>query len=414
LKMDAGIISIGNELILGELVDTNAAFLSQELYQLGAEVRFHVTVGDDRARLAEAVEISSRNADLILMTGGLGPTRDDITRHAISDAVGKPLELHEPSLKRLRRFFARRGRTMPEANAIQAMFPKGAVVIPNDRGTAPGFRIKLGKCHLVAMPGVPPEMKYMFRKYVRSFIRKLPAPRSPIATKTLVCFGIPESTIGQAIHDLMNPEGNPTVGTQASGGVIALRIVARGDDRRNLIRRAERRIRKELGDTIFGVGGTTLQEAVAKLLEKFNMTIAVAESCTGGLIGDLLTDVPGISRFLLEDIVAYSNESKVKRLGVPAREIQRFGAVSKEVAIAMARGVKRRSGADIGLSTTGIAGPTGATPTKPVGLVHIGLAIDSDVFHRELRLSGDRITIKNRAAKYALDFLRLHLLERSA
>jgi nicotinamide-nucleotide amidase len=358
------------------------------------------------------VREAAGRADLVVVTGGLGPTEDDLTRHGVAAAAGLPLDLDEDSLEHIEERFRRHGRSMPARNRIQAMVPQGARVLPNSQGTAPGFVVRCGDAHVAVLPGVPLEMETMFRAHLVPYIQDLPIERQAIRVERLRLFGMPESLVNERIASLMARTANPLIGLLVTEGVITVKLTATcrtEAEAAAAIRPAREEARKLLGDAVFGAGDETLQDAIAGLLERHQKTLAVAESCTGGLVGHYLTEVPGISRVLLEDLVTYSNEAKVELLHVPWETIQAVGAVSEEVAAAMAAGVRRRAKADIGLSTTGIAGPTGAGPHKPVGLVYTGLATDQVTRVERLKLVGDRQVVKDRAAKSALNMLRLHL-----
>jgi len=412
--MKAEILSIGSELVLGELVDTNAAYISERLRGIGVQVGFHTTVGDAEEDLCRALGAACERADLVVATGGLGPTRDDITRQAVARLCGVALELDEKALEEIRALFKSRTREMPERNKVQALFPHGARVIRNEVGTAPGFCIAHGRSEIITMPGVPSEMKRMLESWVLPYVREKIPDAEVIVTRDLRCFGVPESELGEKLHDLMDPTRNPYVATQASQAVITLRIVARAASERDavpLLNETAEELRRRIGSPIFGEGRYGLEIGVADLLDRTGMTLAVAESCTGGLIGHWLTNVPGISKHLLEDVVAYSNRAKSEILGVPSELIERVGAVSEEVARAMAEGVRARAGADLGLSTTGIAGPGGATEGKPVGLVYVAVTSSRGTTCEKLHRWGDREQIKDRSAKGALDLLRRELLK---
>jgi len=412
--MKAVILSVGDEVLCGEVVDTNAAWLAERLTEMGIEVVRHGTVGDVEEEIEEAVRDAARRTHLVVVSGGLGPTEDDLTRHALAKAAGAPLELHEGSLVQIEERFRRHGRRMSARNRIQAMIPAGATVLPNSEGTAPGFIVRCGETHVAVLPGVPREMKAMFENHLAPFIQALPIERWAVRIERLQLFGMPESLVNQIIRHLMRRGANPLVGIRVSDGVITVKLTATGRTEREaaeIIRPAWEEARRALGDAVFGGRDDTLEEVVARLLERHSKTIGVAESCTGGLIGHWLTQVSGISRFFLEDLVTYSNEAKVELLGVPAKTIEAVGAVSEEVAAAMAEGVRRRAKADLGLSTTGIAGPTGGSPEKPVGLVYVGLATEAGTEVKRLQLVGARAVIKDRAAKSALNLLRLRLQE---
>jgi nicotinamide-nucleotide amidase len=413
--MDAGIISVGTELVTGQCVDTNAAWLSQQLTRRGVQVVRHVTVGDDKERIRDAISNALGGLGLVIITGGLGPTPDDVTRHAIAAAIGQPLEENAEALASLRAMFERWERKLHESNLIQALIPAGCIVLPNARGTASGIGYRRADTRLFALPGVPAEMEAMFEAAV---VPSLPAQkRSACARSTrLLCFGISEARLGELLADLMVHGRNPSVGTTASGAVLSVRLNAHGQDEseaeRLLIADAAE-IHRRLGRVVFAEGEETLQGAVAKLLVQQGMTVATAESCTGGLIAKRLTDIPGSSAYFLRGFVVYANEAKTDLLGVPSALMEAEGTVSESVARAMASGCRSAADTDFALSITGIAGPTGGNPPeKPVGLVYIGLADNVGVSVRRFLLGEhlSRDEIRDRACKTALNMLRLRLL----
>ncbi|MGD1000134.1 MAG: competence/damage-inducible protein A [Candidatus Brocadiia bacterium] len=409
--MNAEVLSIGSELMAGRIADTNAAFLSEQLQLLGFDVVRHTTVGDRRADIRAAIEEIAPRADLVLVTGGLGPTRDDPTRESFAAACGADLVEDPESTRRIREMFAARHAPVGPSNLSQAYFPRGGEVLRNSTGTAAGFAVRLGRCRFFCMPGVPSEMKVMFRESVEPQLRSA-AGRATLV-RSLHIFGLGESTVGERLFDLMAEDHNPEVATQVHDGLITLRLTATDSGEAAARRRldeAETQVRARLGSTIFGADETaTLQAAVAALLQRTGLKVAFAESCTGGELSARLTDVPGISAFLLESAVTYSNESKIRRLGVPPEVIEREGAVSAATAEAMARGMRATSGADVALGVTGIAGPDGGTAAKPVGLVYIALADAAGARVEEAHFRGTRQQIKDRAAKSGLNMLRLYL-----
>ena len=412
--MKAQIISTGTELTIGQAVDTNSAWLSQQLAALGIECAGHMALPDDQAAITSAITIASREAEVVLVTGGLGPTPDDLTRFALADALGVEVRLDAASLAQIEEYFRRLRRPMAETNRLQAMFPIGATPIANTCGTAPGMRVRLNRAEVFVMPGVPNEMKVMFDRDIRSALA--PGGGAVILQHTLRTFGMPEAEIGDRLSDLMRRGRNPAVGTGAADLIIAIRINARGANEaeaRRLLEADAAEVRARMGNAVFGEGDDTLADAVARLLISRHKTIATAESCTGGLIGVRLTDVPGSSAYFIQGFVTYANEAKQRLLGVPAEMIAAHGAVSAEVAEAMATGCRRLAGTDYALSATGIAGPTGGTAEKPVGLVYVGLAHESGTIVKELRVGPTmpRAAIRDRTAKIALNLLRLHLLE---
>jgi nicotinamide-nucleotide amidase len=305
---------------------------------------------------------------------------------------------------------------MPERNRIQAMMPQGALILPNPNGTAAGFIVEVAEAAVAALPGVPHEMRAMFAEQVEPFLRKLPIPRKATRVERLRTFGLPESAVNEAISHLMERTANPLVGLLVSEGIITVKLTAAAESEDQAVRLIEpvrQEVQRILGPAIYGQEEATLEETVGVLLAERRKTLAVAESCTGGLIGHLLTNVPGISAVFLEGIVAYSNDAKIDVLGVSAKSLAAEGAVSKRVAASMARGARKRSGADFGLATTGIAGPTGGTEEKPVGLVYFGLATPEETLVERVQFVGARTIVKDRAARFALNMLRLHLLGQS-
>ena len=412
--MNAITISIGTELTSGQTVDTNAAWLSQRLAEIGVPVLMHVTAPDELECIRGEIERACELAEVVLVSGGLGPTEDDLTRQALAAAMGVGLELRTEFVEQIRAFFVARGRGMPEANVVQARFPVASEAIANTCGTAPGIRAALKRATVFVMPGVPREMQEMFRRDVLPIL----APRAGQAVllnKVLWCYGAGESDIGQIIGDLMQRGRNPMVGTTAQQTVIGVRIHAHGRTRsegQRLLDEVAAEVRRRLGILVFGEDEDTLSDAVARLLTRQGKTVSTAESCTAGLVAKSLTDVAGSSTYFLEGVVTYSNQAKTRLLGVPGELIARHGAVSRPVAEAMAANCRRLSGSDYAIGVTGIAGPTGGTPAKPVGLVYIGVADEKGCQVSEHRL-GEQLTrgeVRDRAGKAALNRLRLRLL----
>ncbi len=411
----AWIVSIGTELTLGQSVDTNAAWLAQQLAGLGIRGERHVTVPDDLSAIADALAQAADACDLIIATGGLGPTVDDLTRQALAEAAGVELEIDPASLARIRAFFERRRRAFPERNQVQALIPRGGRAIENLCGTAPGIFIELNGTPCYALPGVPFEMKEMFTRDLLPHVRAAAAGRA-LRQRRLNCFGLGESDVGEHLRDLMAPDRNPQIGTTAELGVIGVRINAQADTAEMgdaLLDQTEAEIRTRLGKTVFGREDDTLASVVGQQLVARGETLGTAESCTGGLIAKMLTDTPGSSAYFVGGAVTYSNELKQQLLGVPAETLARFGAVSAPVAQAMAHGARDRLASTYALAVTGIAGPDGGTTDKPVGLVFFGLATPVGVTVREIRFGSDspREVIRARAAHAALNLLRLELVD---
>lgn len=412
--MNARIISIGTELTLGQTVDTNAPWIAQQLAGVGIACRGHVTVPDDRDAIRDAMTSCVRDADLVVITGGLGPTPDDLTREALAAALDSELRLDRASLDRIEAYFRERNRDMPPANRCQAMIPERSIPIENTCGTAPGIGARLGTADLFALPGVPSEMKIMFERDVRPTLRSS-GGQAVIRQNVLHTFGISEADVGQELADLMARDRNPCVGTSAADLVISIRINGHGATPQAadaLVESDAAEVRRRLGQHVFGDGSDTPAVAVGRLIRELGRTVAVAESCTAGLLAKRLTDVPGASAYFLEGMVVYSNAAKVRQLEVPSDLIEAHGAVSEEAARTMAVHCRRLSGADYALSVTGIAGPAGGTPAKPVGLVYVGLATPTSVQIRELHLGSTltRRQIRDRTVKIALHMLRLELL----
>jgi len=413
--MKVTIISTGEELVRGETPDTNASFIARALDERGFVVVRLLTIGDDARQLEEELLRTTEDSEAVLITGGLGPTADDRSRRAIATALDADLVLDEESADHVRAVLGCRGREPGPSHLRQAMFPQGARIFPNPCGTARGFACKAEGAWIVAMPGVPGEMKAMFEQSVLPFLLEELRPDEYAAVRTVSLFGIPESEADSRIADLTAEGRNPSVAPTVRGGIVRLTVRARSAERQKAEQMADKdvsTIRERFGNAVFGCGEATLAESVSALLEEQGLTVSVAESCTGGLVGDMLSDVEGISRFFLGGVVAYSNEVKVKELGVPPEQIAEFGAVSPQVASAMAEGVCSSTGAQVGVSTTGICGPTGGTPQKPVGLVYVGTCVAGDTAVQRLQLRGNRRRIKERAAGHALNALRLALLRR--
>lgn len=414
--MKAAILSIGSEVALGRIADTNAAWLSRRLIELGCEVARHTAVPDERGEILRALACVAEGADAVVITGGLGPTQDDMTRELVAEHCGVGLAEHAAAGEHLRAFFRRIGRPMSPSNMRQAMLPDGARALPNPRGTAFGFAVSCNGADFYALPGVPAEMRAMFEAEVAPALAAKAS--SGIALRQLRVFGAGESTVGELLGDLMRRGANPDVGTQVEQGAITVRVLARAETREEAQAladaTAEEAMRRLGDDLVFGEGEEEIEEAVARLMERSGLTLAAAESCTGGLVSSLLTDVPGASQWFLEGVVAYSNQCKVSRLGVPEGLIAEKGAVSPEVAEAMVAGMRGRSGADVAVALTGIAGPGGAVPGKPVGLVYVAVADAQGVSVERFQCSGQRTDVKRRAARHALNMVRLRVKRRLA
>lgn len=418
--MQAVILSIGDELALGQTVDTNTAYLAAKLAELGMWTLYHQTMADDQALIAGAITRATDSAELVLITGGLGPTRDDLTRQALAQAMGVELKEDAQSLEAINAFFSGRGKALTEANRVQALLPDGSEGIPNAKGTAPGIQAAMGKAMVFVMPGVPFEMRAMYDTSVLPAITGNAGVGPAILTTKVNTFGLGESSVGQLIGDLMDRDRNPTVGTTVANGIVSVRIRSEFTDAieaRTHLDATVKEVEQRLGPIVFGRDEQTIAGTLLDVLRNRKLMIATAESCTGGLIGKMLTDVAGSSDVYAGGWVTYTNEMKQAMLGVSAEVIDTHGAVSGQTVCAMAAGALERSGADIALSVSGIAGPGGGTPDKPVGTVWLGLASRTngdrpDVRAIRVKFPGGRPQVRTRAAMCALQMARLHLANR--
>ncbi len=410
--MRAEIIATGTELLTGGSLDTNSLFLSEELLIVGLQTAFKTVVGDDEKDMEEAVRRALERVDAVIITGGLGPTDDDITRKVIAKIMKKRLVLNEDALAAIHARLAGRGREIPAVNDRQALIPAGARILPNPAGTAPGFYIDDEGPLLAVLPGVPREMKAMYEEGLRPVLQERYGRKAFIRRRVLRTCGIWESAVNQSIQDIIR-RGEPVIGLSAKTTGVDIRIIARAanaEQAQLLADRTESAIREKIGDAVYGVDGMEIEEVIGALLKQRRLTLAVAESCTGGMVGGRITNVAGSSEYFERGAVVYSNEAKTEMLGVPQNLLERHGAVSSEVAAAMARGIRDAAHADLGLSVTGIAGPGGGTEKKPVGLVYIGLASPQGVKTAEHRFLGNREQIRARASQMALDMVRRHLI----
>ena len=412
----AEIVTIGTEILLGDLVDTNTAWLSQRLANLGVGIYRHTTVGDNRERIVAGIKEAAARADLVITTGGLGPTSDDLTNEALSLVTGRQMVEYPEAREHVDEMFRKFGRKPTANNYKQAVFPEGTTLIPNPQGTAMGALLEADGALFATLPGVPSEMKGMFEETLEPLIRN--RTEGSIVSKTLWFAGIGESALAEQVQDFLDAT-DPTVAPLAGQGKVRLRITTRAatpEEAEKRMAPVEREILARLGDYYFGEGDETLESAVGRLLKENGATLALAESCTGGLLAKRLTDVAGSSAYFKEGLVTYSNESKERLLGVPKEMLLEHGAVSEIVARKMADGVRKLAGSDYGLSVTGIAGPDGGTEEKPVGLVFIGLSDSEGTFAERLDLSAwarSREAIRERSANRAFDLLRLRLEERN-
>lgn len=405
--MTCAVLSIGTELTRGELLNLNASWLSAGLTDLGFEVMEQCVVDDDKSRVVAALDRLARAVKVIVCTGGLGPTTDDLTSEAVAKALGVGLVRDDASLDHIRRRFERLGRTMSESNAKQADFPRGATILPNPVGTAPGFMVELHGAQAFFMPGVPSEMHRMFDDHVTPRIREIaPSDSHQIRFRT---FGLPESVVGERLSGVEGAFPGVTIGYRAHFPEIEVKVLARSTDRAAAVELADRagaEVRSRLREVIYGQGEDTFPGVVGRALRTRGWTLAIAESCTGGLVGHLLTREPGASDYLVLDAVTYANSAKQAVLGVDEDVLRGHGAVSVEVAARMADGARRVSGADVALAITGIAGPTGGTEAKPVGLVYLAVSTAKGTVVKEQRFPGDRVWIQTLAAYAGLSMVR--------
>jgi competence/damage-inducible protein CinA-like protein len=405
--MKAAIFSTGDELVNGKTLDTNAHWLSSQLTELDVEIVCQINVGDDKSQIIWGLEQATRRADIVIMTGGLGPTDDDLTRFAIADFTKTELSLDENSLKQIKDLFESRNYEMCERNNVQAMIPNGAEVLANPTGTAPGIKMLIGGSMLFSLPGVPREMKIMFDLYVKTWVET--QTRSHTFRRRLQSIGVGESTLAHKLEDLIKAYPDVALGTTANEGIVSLNLA--GKNKSSVIK-FEHAIKEKLGNSIFGFGDQTLPEVVGGLLRNRNETLATAESCTGGLIGKQLTDIPGSSSYYLGGFVCYSNELKESLVGVSNESLKQFGAVSEQVARELSQGTLAKTNADWAIGVTGIAGPGGKSPKKPEGLVYISLAGKNGVSEVKKCLFGNpgRKAVRLRTAMTALEMLREALM----
>lgn len=407
--MKAELICVGTELLLGDIINTNAAFIARNLAALGIDHIYEAVVGDNRERLLCQLEITKQRADIIILCGGLGPTQDDLTRETVAEHLNKKLIYNENVYKHIEEYFRKIKRQLTENSKKQAYVIEGAKVLMNEWGTAPGLICEAENKTYILLPGPPMELEPMFEKYVLPYLKEKSG--NVILSKTIKIMGIGEAQAEEMILHLINSK-NPTIAPYAKNGEVHFRITAKAkteEEARGLIEPVYNKLKEIFGINIYAEDDETLEEVVAKLLLEKNLKIAVAESCTGGLVTAQLINYPGISKVLLEGVVTYSNDAKKSRLNVSEETLKLHGAVSYQTAIEMAEGVAKTAKADVGISTTGIAGPSGGTSKKPVGLVYLGVYIKGYKTFKELRLTGDRQKIRERAAKELLNFLRMEL-----
>ncbi len=394
------VINTGTELLLGDILNTNFQYLSKALNQKGFDVLYQTTVGDNETRLREVLKIAIARADIIVTTGGLGPTRGDITKEMVASALDLPLELDQETLEKINQFFIHRGICMPENNVKQAMIPQGAHILKNDAGTAPGLAVEADDKLIILLPGPPNEMKHVCTEQMLPFLEEHFSQQGIIHSKVLRLKGIGESTVAEKLDDIIMSQTNPTIAIYARSGEIIIRITAKSIDyamAEAMIAEMEAEVRKRLEDNIYGVDNESLAKKLGEELLKRNSTISFAESCTGGLASSMLTDIPGSSEYLLGSVVSYSNEAKARVINVSEDSLKKYGAVSEQVAREMAAGVRNLFDTTLGVGITGIAGPGGGSSEKPVGLVYMAIASEKGIVCQKHKFNGSRTDNKLRS-----------------
>ncbi|WP_088186222.1 competence/damage-inducible protein A [Desulfosporosinus sp. FKA] len=415
--MKAEIVATGTELLLGETLNTSAHYLTGKLSSLGIEVDYHTTVGDNSERLEQVLRQAINRTDLLVTTGGLGPTADDLTKELVAKVLNLEMEFDQNSLNNIKEFFGRRKAPMPSSNEKQAYFPKGSKILPNPIGTAPGAIIEKDGKTVIILPGPPFEMQPMFEHYALPELQRIIGPDSErMNERVLKVFGIGESAIEEVLSDLMHLP-KLSMALLAKRAEMHIRLVARGTEATSQealdsLNQAEDEIKKRLGDKVFGCDQETMIGIVGQTLKKNHLTISTAESCTGGLIGAALTQESGSSEFYLGGAVSYSNSLKQQLLGVNEMTLQEFGAVSDEAAREMAEGIRQKSGSDLAISATGIAGPDGGSDLKPVGLVYIGFASAEKVYAKKFQFYGERESVRQLTVQAALNEIRQQMLNK--
>ncbi len=401
--MKCEIISVGTEVLTGDIVDTNAPFLSKGLISVGMDIAFRTTVGDDSDKMNEALKLASERAEIIITIGGLGPTYDDFTKYETAKVMGRKIVREKKLEEWLKNYFSSVGYTLTENNFRQADIIEGCEIIENHNGTAPGLIAKNEKNTFVLLPGPPGELKPMFFESILPYLKKF--TDKAVVEKTLKLCGAGESAVEDKLHEMMVNTKNPVIAPYAKPGEVHLKLTAEAENEKEaikLIENTKKKIYEDFSDKIYGEDEETLASSVVKLLKERNMTLSLAESCTGGGIAFEITSVPGSSSVFGFGAVTYANEAKVKIAGVSEETLRKHGAVSPETALEMAEGIRNLSGSDIGLSVTGIAGPDGGTKEKPVGLVYMGISLKNNSYTKRLMLKGNREKIRESTAKKAL------------
>lgn len=411
--MTVEFICVGTELLLGNIVNTNAAYLAEKCAGLGLSCYFQTVVGDNEERLSMVLETAVRRSDIVILSGGLGPTEDDLTKETAAKVCGKKLVLHEPSREAIRKYFEERGVEPTENNWKQAMLPEGCIVLDNRNGTAPGAIIETESAKVILLPGPPQELRPMFEESVEPYLSGLTA--RIICSRTVKICGVGESRAETMVKDLIDAQTNPTLATYAKLGEVHIRVTAGAEDRKSamkLIKPVVKELKNRFGNNIYTTEeDVTLEKAVVDLLQANDLSVTCAESCTGGLLSARLINVPGVSELYKSGVITYSNKAKRRMLNVKKSTLRKYGAVSEQTAEEMARGAALLAGADVSVAVTGIAGPDGGTEEKPVGLVYIACSVKGDITVKKYNFSGNRNIIREATVSAALSLMRGCILE---
>lgn len=411
--MTVELICVGTELLLGNIVNTNAAYLAEKCAAMGLSCYFQTVVGDNQERLTQVLDCAAKRSDIVILCGGLGPTEDDLTKETAAKYCGRELRVDDHSMERIAEYFAGRDIKPTENNWKQAMIPEGAVVFDNNNGTAPGMAIELENTRIILLPGPPNEMIPMFEESVAPYLNKLTP--GVIFSQTVKICGVPESKVETMVKDLIDEQTNPTIATYAKTGEVHIRVTAKADDKKaanKLIKPVVKELKSRFGYDIYSTEeSTTLEKAVVELLLANELTVTCAESCTGGMLSARLINVPGVSEIYKAGYVTYSNKAKRKLLGVKKSTLQKYGAVSRQTAEEMVKGLVFNSKSDVGVAVTGLAGPDGGTKEKPVGLVYIACSVKGNVTVKEFHFNGNRMKVREAAVMSALMLMRSCVLE---
>lgn len=409
--MDAEILAVGTELLLGQITNTNTQFISELLPEAGICVYRHSVVGDNPKRLAESIQTALSRSDIVITTGGLGPTEDDLTKEVAASVLKRRLITDDKTVNDIKSYFDKVQRPMTKSNLKQSLIPEGCIIVRNSNGTAPGCIIEDKGKILILLPGPPKEMRPMFKESVLPYLASKSTRK--LVSKYIRLFGIGESAVEERIIDIIDAQTNPTIAPYAKEGEVTIRVTAEcgmDDDSEALLNPVISAINERLGDIVYSTENLEMHQVVAKLLMQRKLILSSAESCSGGLIAEKLTSIPGISEVFAGGVIAYTNKMKMDFLGVEPGVLFEHGAVSGKTAEQMAEGIRNKTGSDIGISVTGLAGPGGATVSKPVGLVYIGFSDKENTYFKELRLWGDRERIRVLSSLHALDTVRRYLL----